>query len=136
MSLHFVRNLNVWQASGYPGVPGIFTKSQIAGWKRVTDAVHAEGGYIFLQMWHTGRASPPSFRNGQQAPSSSNIPISGKALDGTEYGATPPRPMTVQEIHATTREFAAAAKRAVEAGFDGVEIHGELCLDMEPSTTA
>ncbi|KAL1637207.1 hypothetical protein SLS56_000866 [Neofusicoccum ribis] len=112
-------------ASGYPGVPGVFTPSQLAGWKKVTDAVHAEGGYIFCQLWHTGRASPPSFRAGTQPVSSSDVPISGNALDGTAYGDNPPRPLTVSEIRGLTQEWAAAAKRAVdEAGFDGVEIHG------------
>ncbi|OCK73771.1 FMN-linked oxidoreductase [Lepidopterella palustris CBS 459.81] len=111
-------------ASGYPGVPGVFSPSQLAGWKRVTDAVHSKGGFIFCQLWHTGRASPASFRQGQQPTSSSDIPITGKALDGTEYSDGPPRPMTVEEIHTTTKEFAAAAKRAIEAGFDGIEIHG------------
>ncbi|KKY26042.1 putative 12-oxophytodienoate reductase [Diplodia seriata] len=112
-------------ASGYPGVPGVFTASQLAGWKKVTDAVHSKGGYIFCQLWHTGRASPPSFRAGAQPPSSSDVPISGNALDGTAYADSPPRPLSVSEIHALTAEWAAAAKRAVdEAGFDGVEIHG------------
>ncbi|KIW96765.1 uncharacterized protein Z519_02156 [Cladophialophora bantiana CBS 173.52] len=111
-------------ACGYPGVPGIFTQSQIAGWKRVTDAVHAKGGFIFCQLWHVGRATVPSLLNGHDCVSSSNIPLAGKALDGSEYAATPPRPMTVEEIRETIEEFAAAAKRAIEAGFDGVEIHG------------
>ncbi|KAL0257425.1 hypothetical protein SLS55_008238 [Diplodia seriata] len=112
-------------ASGYPGVPGVFTASQLDGWKKVTDAVHSKGGYIFCQLWHTGRASPPSFRAGAQPPSSSDVPISGNALDGTAYADSPPRPLSVSEIHALTAEWAAAAKRAVdEAGFDGVEIHG------------
>ncbi|KEF58500.1 uncharacterized protein A1O9_06426 [Exophiala aquamarina CBS 119918] len=111
-------------AAGYPGVPGIFTTEQIAGWRRVTNAVHAKGGFIFCQLWHVGRATVPSFLDGKDCVSSSNIPISGKALDGTEYAATPPRPMTVQEIQETVAEYAAAAKRAIEAGFDGVEIHG------------
>ncbi|EKG22108.1 NADH:flavin oxidoreductase/NADH oxidase [Macrophomina phaseolina MS6] len=112
-------------AGGYPGVPGVFTASQLAGWKKVTDAVHSKGGYIFSQLWHTGRASPPSFRAGAQPVSSSTHPISGNALDGTAYADNPPRPLTVPEIHALTAEWAAAARRAVdEAGFDGVEIHG------------
>ncbi|KXT01872.1 hypothetical protein AC578_2183 [Pseudocercospora eumusae] len=110
-------------AGGYPGVPGIFTESQIKGWRRITDAVHAKGGFIFSQLWHTGRASPPSFRNGQQAISSGDIPISGNALDGTKYSDNPPRPATVEEIKALTASFAQAAKNAIEAGFDGVEIH-------------
>lgn len=120
-------------ASGYPGVSGIFTPAQIAGWKRVTDAVHAKGGVIFLQMWHTGRASAPSLLGGQTPISASNVPMKGSWLDGVECAAHPPRPMTVEEIHAMTNEFAEAAKRAVEAGFDGVEIHGNMsdsCLDM------
>ncbi|KAL1303763.1 hypothetical protein AAFC00_007103 [Neodothiora populina] len=111
-------------ASGYPGVPGLFADSQIAGWKKVTDAVHAKGGFIYCQMWHTGRASPKGLLNGQQPISASDIPISGKALDGTEYGDAPPRPMTVEEIHGVTADFAKAAKHALEAGFDGVEVHG------------
>ncbi|KAF2792889.1 FMN-linked oxidoreductase [Melanomma pulvis-pyrius CBS 109.77] len=111
-------------ASGYPGVPGVFTPSQIAGWKKVTDAVHAKGGAIFCQIWHTGRASPASFRGGAQPWSSSDLPMNGNYFDGTSCAEFPPRPMTVEEIQETVKEFGAAAKRAVEAGFDGVEIHG------------
>ncbi|KAL4782313.1 hypothetical protein BJX76DRAFT_359022 [Aspergillus varians] len=111
-------------AAGYPGVPGIFTPSQITAWKKVTDAVHAKGALILCQLWHVGRATTPGFLGGQQTVSSSNIPISGKALDGTEYADAPPRPMTVDEIKETVAEYAAASKRAIEAGFDGVEIHG------------
>ncbi|KAL4802006.1 hypothetical protein BDV18DRAFT_69137 [Aspergillus unguis] len=111
-------------AAGYPGVPGIFTPSQITGWKKVTDAVHAKGGLILCQLWHVGRATTPGFLGGQGTVSSSDIPISGKALDGTEYAAAPPRAMTVDEIKDVVGEYAAASKRAVEAGFDGVEIHG------------
>ncbi|CRG87927.1 hypothetical protein PISL3812_04949 [Talaromyces islandicus] len=111
-------------AAGYPGVPGIFSPSQIAGWKKVTDAVHAKDAYIYCQLWHVGRATVPSFIEGKQALSASSIPISGKALDGNEYATTPPRPMTVDEIQETVKEYAAASKRAIQAGFDGVEIHG------------
>lgn len=108
-------------ASGYPGVPGIFSESQIKAWTRITDAVHAKGGSIFCQLWHTGRASPPSFRNGQQPFSASDIPISGEALDGTQYGDNPPRPATEEDIKTVTASFATAAKNAVAAGFDGME---------------
>ncbi|KAJ5647617.1 hypothetical protein N7490_003989 [Penicillium lividum] len=110
-------------AAGYPGVPGIFTSSQITGWKKVTDAVHAKGGLILCQLWHVGRATVPSLIEGEQPISSSDIPISGNALDGTEYAASPPRPMTVEDIQHVVKEHGAAAKRAIEAGFDGVEIH-------------
>jgi 2,4-dienoyl-CoA reductase-like NADH-dependent reductase (Old Yellow Enzyme family) len=113
-------------ASGYPGVPGIFSPSQIEGWKKVTDAVHAKHGHIICQLWHTGRASPPSFRAGQRAPSASDIPISGKALDETDYAANPPKEATVEEIKQITADFASAGLKAIEAGFDGVEIHGML----------
>ncbi|KAI1373302.1 12-oxophytodienoate reductase 1 [Hypoxylon crocopeplum] len=110
-------------AGGYPGVPGIFTDSQIAGWKKATDAVHAKGGYFFLQIWHTGRASPPSFLGGKPPLSSSNHPMAGAWIDGTPCEAHPPTPMTVEQIQAVVQDFAQAAKNAVKAGFDGVEIH-------------
>lgn len=93
----------------------------------MTDAVHAKGGYIYCQLWHVGRATVSSFLEGKQVLGASDIPISGNALDGTEYAASPPRPMTVEEIQQTVHEYVSAAKRAREAGFDGVEIHGN-CL--------
>ncbi|KAF2968833.1 hypothetical protein GQX73_g4722 [Xylaria multiplex] len=112
-------------ASGYPKVPGVFTESQLQGWRSVTDGVHAKGGFIFCQLWYTGRASSPSMRGGKQPISSGDISMTGKYLDGTDCAENPPRPMTSDEIHELTEEWAAAAKRAVEiAGFDGVEIHG------------
>lgn len=111
-------------ASGYPGVPGMFSKSQIADWKKVTDAVHAKGGYIFCQLWHTGRASPPSFRAGAPTVSSSVVPMEGKWLDGVACADHPPKPLSVEEIQHWTKTWAEAAKKAVEAGFDGIEIHG------------
>ncbi|KAM6511409.1 Oxidored-FMN domain-containing protein [Fusarium falciforme] len=112
------------RASGYGGVPGVFTESQLKGWRKVTDAVHAKGGFIFTQLWHTGRASSSGMR-GERPISSGEIPMNGKYLDGTECKDDPPRGMTVDEIHEMTAEWAAAAKRAVDvAGFDGVEIHG------------
>lgn len=112
------------QASGYPGTPGVFTPSQLEGWKRVTNAVHAKGGFIFCQLWHTGRASPPGLRGGLQSISSTNLPMSGNALDGTSFADAPPKPMTVQEINETTQAWGQAARNAISAGFDGVEIHG------------
>lgn len=114
-------------ASGYPGVPGVFTQRQLEGWRDVTDSVHAKGGYLFVQLWHTGRASSASMRGGQTPLSSGNAPMSGHYLDGTECKSEPPREMTTEEIREVTREWAAAAKRSVdEAGFDGVEIHSKV----------
>lgn len=89
----------------------------------MTDAVHAKGGYIYNQLWHVGRATVPALIDGHTALSSSNIPIKGKALTGADYADTPPRPMTKADIAETVKEYAAAAKRSIEAGFDGVEIH-------------
>ncbi|KAI1427765.1 NADH:flavin oxidoreductase/NADH oxidase [Xylaria sp. FL1777] len=112
-------------ASAYPRVPGVFTDSQLHGWQKVTDAVHAKGGFIFCQLWHTGRASSTEMRGGKRPISSGDLPMSGKYLDGTDCVEDPPRPMSVDEIHDITKEWATAAKRAVEvAHFDGVEIHG------------
>jgi 2,4-dienoyl-CoA reductase-like NADH-dependent reductase (Old Yellow Enzyme family) len=96
----------------------------VAAWKKVTDAVHAKGGFIFSQLWHTGRASPPSFRAGQQTVSASNIPMTGNWLDGVSCEENPPRPLSVDEIHDITKKWGEAAKKAREAGFDGIEIHG------------
>lgn len=112
-------------ASAYPGVAGVFTDSQLQGWRKVTDAVHAKGGFIFVQLWHTGRASSAGMRGGETPISSGSQPMDGNYLDGNACKDGPPRPMTVEEIHDLTAEWAAASKRAVEvAGFDGVEIHG------------
>ncbi len=90
----------------------------------MTDAVHSKGAFIYCQLWHVGRATVPSLLGGKDAVSSTTVPIKGKALDGTEYSATPPRMMSIEEIKAEAQEYAAAAKRAIEADFDGVEIHG------------
>ena len=86
--------------------------------------MHAKGGYIYCQLWHVGRATVSSLIEGREVLGASEIPISGNALDGSEYAASPPRAMTVEEIQDTVKEYAAAAKRAREAGFDGVEVHG------------
>jgi 2,4-dienoyl-CoA reductase-like NADH-dependent reductase (Old Yellow Enzyme family) len=69
---------------------------------------------------------------GNSSVSSSDIPITGKAFDGTEYSASPPKPMTVEQIEAEVKEYAAAAKRSIEAGFDGVEIHGCVSSTSNP----
>ncbi|KAH4110348.1 hypothetical protein HBH70_121970 [Parastagonospora nodorum] len=111
-------------ASGYPGCPGVFSDSQLSGWKKVTDAVHVKGGYIFCQLWHTGRASPPSFRAGAPTVSSSDVPMEGSWLDGVACADHPPKPLTVDEIQGLVKAWGEAAKKARSAGFDGIEIHG------------
>ncbi|KAF2636578.1 FMN-linked oxidoreductase [Massarina eburnea CBS 473.64] len=110
-------------AANYPGAPGLFTDSQVAAWKKITDGVHAKGGFIFSQLWHTGRASPPSYRGGAQTVSASEHPMTGKWLDGENCEDHPPRALTADEIHEITKQWGVAAKRAIEAGFDGIEIH-------------
>jgi 2,4-dienoyl-CoA reductase-like NADH-dependent reductase (Old Yellow Enzyme family) len=120
----------ILQSAGYPGVPGIFTKGQIAGWKKVTDAVHAKGGFIYCQLWHVGRATVPAFIDGHTPVSSTATPLQGDAMTGKPYADTPPVPMTIEQIKAETVEYAAASKRAIEAGFDGVEIHRLVTLEL------
>ncbi|ADJ42785.1 N-ethylmaleimide reductase [Amycolatopsis mediterranei S699] len=110
------------RAIGFSDVPGIYTEAQVAGWRRVTDVVHALGGRIVLQLWHTGAVSHPDFLGGQPAgPSAVNpdepvYPTSGQRRTVT------PREMSVAEIRATVRDYGAAAEKAHRAGFDGVEV--------------
>lgn len=108
------------QAGGYAYVPGIWNSDQIKAWKDVTDAVHAKGSYIFMQLWALGRAANPAVlaEEGNDYVSASDIPLTEPARD-------PPRPLTLSEIDDYVGYYAQAAKNAVlEAGFDGVEIHG------------
>ena len=117
------------QGQGYSLTPGIYTDEQIAGWKLVTDAVHAKGGKIFLQLWHVGRVSN-SHVNGMQpvAPSAimakeTNVYV----IEDGEANFLPtdmPRELSVDEIKSIIKDYAVAAKNAIKAGFDGVEIHG------------
>jgi NADPH2 dehydrogenase len=106
------------QAGGYPNVPGIYNSAQIAAWRKVTDAVHAKGSYIFLQLWALGRTANAKFlkSEGYDLVSSSPIPVS--------KDAEAPRELTKEEIKSFVADYAQAARNAVEAGFDGVEIHG------------
>jgi NADPH2 dehydrogenase len=99
-------------------VPGIWTKEQILGWKAVTDAVHARGCYIFCQLWNLGRAGSTESLGplGYQLKSSSALPI--------DDSKPVPEEMTDADILVTIQDYASAAKNAMEAGFDGVEIHG------------
>ncbi|MDP5045495.1 MAG: alkene reductase, partial [Leeuwenhoekiella sp.] len=109
---------------GYIHTAGIHTEEQIEGWKKVVDAVHAEDGKIFIQLWHVGRMSHPDFHNGEKplAPSAVNPNAQAYTQDGFK-DTVAPKEMTLAEIEETQQEFVDAAKNALEAGFDGVEIH-------------
>ncbi|MBT8096538.1 MAG: alkene reductase [Woeseia sp.] len=114
------------QGVGYPNTPGIHNDEQIAGWKKITEAVHAEGGTIFLQLWHVGRISHPSLQpNGQLPVAPSAIKPDGKAFtpDGMQPFQTP-RALDTDELPGIVEQFVSGAKNAMKAGFDGVEIHG------------
>ena len=109
---------------GYPSTPGIWSQEQIQGWQKVTRAVHARGGRIFLQLWHVGRISDPVYLEG-------NLPLAPSAVapDGhvslvrPEKSFVTPHPLTTSEIKHIVEEFRHGAENAKAAGFDGVEIH-------------
>ncbi|MWB78621.1 alkene reductase [Pseudooceanicola sp. 216_PA32_1] len=111
---------------GYLATPGIHTTGQVAAWRKVTDAVHAAGGRIVIQLWHVGRISHVSLQPGGQAPvSASAVPAGVKTFTANGFEETsPPRALTVEEIAATVADYRHAARSAIEAGFDGVEVHG------------
>lgn len=112
---------------GFPHVPGIWTKEQVEAWRPIVDAVHAKGGTFFCQIWHMGRSSNTDFQPNGEAPiSSTDKPISpdlhSDAIDLPKF--TPPRRLRTEEIPLIVNDFKIAARNAIEAGFDGVEIHG------------
>ncbi len=113
------------EGQGYPATPGIHSDEQVRGWRAVTDAVHAAGGRMFLQLWHVGRISHEDFQPGNVAPvAPSAIPAAGQAM--TRFGMQDhpvPRALELAEIPALVASYVAAARRALEAGFDGIEIH-------------
>ena len=112
------------QAVGYPATPGIYNQQQIEGWKQVTDAVHVKGGSIFAQLWHCGRISHPDFHSGNAPVAPSAIQPAGDAF--TYEGLKPfvkPRALEISEIPAIIDQYRHAATCAMEAEFDGVEIH-------------
>lgn len=111
--------------SAFGNDPGIYSSSQVDGWKLTTDAVHAAGGRIFMQIWHAGRAAHPLLNNGQDSVSAS--PIAIDAETHTPDGKQPytvPRELSREEIKKIVEDFRQGAINAKAAGFDGVEIHG------------
>jgi N-ethylmaleimide reductase len=113
------------QGVGYIRTPGIHSAEQVAGWKKVTDAVHAAGGKIFLQLWHVGRISHPDFHGGALPVAPSAIAADGQVFtaDGPKQMVAP-RALALSEIPGIVAQFRTGAENAKKAGFDGVEIHG------------
>lgn len=112
---------------GYISTPGIYSPEQVAGWKKVTDEVHAKGGLIFLQIWHVGRISHPDFHNGAQPVAPSAIAPRGVQTytpDGKMKDIPEPRALDTSEIPGIVEAFRKGARNALDAGFDGVEVHG------------
>ncbi|GJM63053.1 alkene reductase [Persicobacter diffluens] len=114
---------------GYSMTPGIYTPEQIEGWKKVTDEVHAKGGKIFIQLWHVGRRSH-SLIAGEQPHAPSSLKVTDRVYGPLQEGGFGmietelPKAMTLEDIKNTQQDFVQAAKNAIEAGFDGVELHG------------
>jgi N-ethylmaleimide reductase len=114
------------EAIGYINTPGIYNDAQVAGWKKVTDAVHAAGGKIVIQLWHVGRISHTSLLPKQQAPlAPSAIRANAQTFVGAEgmVDVSEPRAMSKEDIQRTIGDYRHAAECAKQAGFDGVEIH-------------
>lgn len=114
------------QANGWNETPGIYTDAMVEGWKRVTEAIHKAGSKVFLQLWHCGRASHPSFHGGKKHVAPSAVKINAEYIH-TPNGKQPhetPRALETSEMPAVVEEYRLAAQRAKDAGFDGVEIHG------------
>jgi N-ethylmaleimide reductase len=112
------------ESVGYINVPGIYTPEQVAGWQKVTSAIHQHGGQVYVQLWHVGRMSHPDLLDG-------NLPLSASAINPHSQVYTPtgfketvaPAEMTVAQIKQTVQDFALGAQNALAAGFDGMEIH-------------
>jgi N-ethylmaleimide reductase len=111
---------------GFPGQPGLVEDEQLAGWKRVTDAVHADGGRIVAQVMHAGRVTHPDTNGGHEVVAPSAIAIDGTTRTGTGKQPYPvPHALTTEELKGVIDDFVTASRRAIEvAGFDGVELHG------------
>jgi len=113
-------------AQGYRDTPGIWTPEHVEAWKPIVAAVHAKGAVIFCQLWHCGRVSSYELQPGGKAPVSSTEKGVGPQMsfDGRLEEFSPPRRLTVEEIPGIVDDFRKAARNAIDAGFDGVEIHG------------
>ncbi len=114
------------QGQGYLDTPGIYTAEQVAGWRKITDAVHAAGGKIVVQLWHVGRISHVSLQPGGVAPvSSTHRPAIGKTFTTEGFvDCSTPRALRTDEIPGVVASYRQAARNAMAAGFDGVEVHG------------
>jgi N-ethylmaleimide reductase len=114
------------QGQGYQDTPGIYSRAQIAEWRRVTDRVHSDGGHIYIQLWHVGRFSHTSLQENNQAPvAPSAIRANSKTFVGGAFvDVSEPRALASEEIPGLVDDFKRAAANAREAGFDGAELHG------------
>jgi N-ethylmaleimide reductase len=114
------------QGQGYQDTPGIYSKEQVAGWRKVTDRVHERGGHIYLQLWHVGRISHTTLQPDNGAPvAPSAVRANGKTfVGGTFADVSEPRALALEEIPGVIDSFKRGAANAIAAGFDGVEIHG------------
>lgn len=118
-------------SQGYSFTPGVYTDDHVKGWQPITRAVHEQGAAMFCQLWHVGRVSHPTFQQGELpiapsalAPVETQVWISDDIGNGKMVDCIQPREMTQADIDRVIKDFANSAKRAVEAGFDGIEIHG------------
>ncbi|MBM7703923.1 N-ethylmaleimide reductase [Bacillus iocasae] len=111
------------RAKGNPGVPGIYSPEQVAAWRKVTEAVHQEGGTIIAQIWHVGRLSHSELIKGQQPQAPSAIAANGQVPRFRKPYETPEE-MSKEDIKLVVAQYAKAARNAIDAGFDGVEVHG------------
>lgn len=113
------------QAQGYQDTPGLYTPEQIAGWHKVTEAVHAKGGRIFVQLWHVGRVSHVDLHGGEAPVAPSAIRAETKTFVNNGFAdVSQPRALELEEIPGIIEDFRRAAANAIKAGFDGVEVHG------------
>ncbi len=110
-------------AYGWADTPGLWSIEQVRGWRKVTDAVHKKGGLMYAQLWHTGALSHPDFFDGALPMSASDVNPQQESVTPSGRKATvAPRPMSREEIRQTVLDFGTAARNAMEAGFDGVQI--------------